>query len=168
MSFCFGWIVLHVFWLLVVLQFSFSNLSWIGWRKKEIDDLCECFGSCVFWIVEGYWSVLVYFKVDKSCKMKIWKFEFSIYGVSKFPYINLKNWIFLILLDFWTLGKFCNFQKCLIGMNGGEFVMTIWNGVDIQKIRKLKIPNTWSTKFPYINSKNWKFLIPKIWKILKC
>ena len=149
MSFCFGWIVLHVFWLLVVLQFSFSNLSWIGWRKKEIDDLCECFGSCVFWIVEGYWSVLVYFKVDKSCKMKIWKFEFSIYGVSKFPYINLKNWIFLILLDFWTLGKFCNFQKCLIGMNGGEFVMTIWNGVDRWEIRKLKIPHTWSTKFPY-------------------
>ena len=149
MSFCFGGIVLHVFWLLVVLQFSFSNLSWIGWRKREIDDLCECFGSCVFWIVEGYWSVLVYFKVDKSCKMKIWKFEFSIYGVSKFAYINLKNWIFLILLDFWTLGKFFNFQKCLIGMNGGEFVMTIWNGVDRQKIRKLKIPHTWSTKFPY-------------------
>ena len=150
MSFCFGWIVLHVFWLLVVLQFSFSNLSWIGWRRREIDDLCECFGSCVFWIVEGYWSVLVYFKVDKSCKMKIWKFEFCTYGVSKFPYINLKNWIFLILLDFWTLGKFCNFQKCLIGMNGGEFVMTIWNGVDRQKIKILKIPHTWSTKFPYI------------------
>ena len=150
MSFCFGGIVLHVFWLLVVLQFSFSNLSWIGWRKREIDDLCECFGSCVFWIVEGYWSVLVYFKVDKSCKMKIWKFEFCTYGVSKFPYINLKNWIFLILLDFWTLGKFCNFQKCLIGMNGGEFVMTIWNGVDRQKIRILKNLHTWSTKFPYI------------------
>ena len=150
MSFCFGGIVLHVFWLLVVLQFSFSNLSWIGWRKKEIDDLCECFGSCVFWIVEGYWSVLVYFKVDKSCKMKIWKFEFCTYGVSKFPYINLKNWIFLILWDFGTLGKFCNFQKCLIGMNGGEFVMTIWNGVDRQKIKILKIPHTWSTKFPYI------------------
>ena len=111
MSFCFGWIVLHVFWLLVVLQFSFSNLSWIGWRKREIDDLCECFGSCVFWIVEGYWSVLVYFKVDKSCKMKIWKFEFCTYGVSKFPYINLKIWIFLILLDFWTLGKFWKFSK---------------------------------------------------------
>ena len=150
MSFCFGGIVLHVFWLLVVLQFSFSNLSWIGWRKKEIDDLCECFGSCVFWIVEGYWSVLVYFKVDKSCKMKIWKFEFCTYGVSKFPYINLKNWIFLILLDFWTLGKFSKIFQFSIWIVGGEFVMTIWNGVDIQKIRKLKIPNTWSTKFPYI------------------
>ena len=150
MSFCFGGIVLHIFWLLVVLQFSFSNLSWIGWRKKEIDDLYECFGSCVFWIVEGYWSVLVYFKVDKSCKMKIWKFEFCTYGVSKFPYINLKNWIFLILLDFWTLGKFSKIFQFSIWIVGGEFVMTIWNGVDIQKIRKLKIPHTWSTKFPYI------------------
>ena len=149
MSFCFGGIVLHVFWLLVVLQFSFSNLSWIGWRKKEIDDLCECFGSCVFWIVEGYWSVLVYFKVDKSCKMKIWKFEFCIYGVSKFPYINLKNWIFLILLDFWTLGKFSKIFQFSIWIVGGEFVMTIWNGVDRQKIKILKIPHTWSTKFPY-------------------
>ena len=149
MSFCFGWIVLHVFWLLVVLQFSFSNLSWIGWRKKEIDDLCECFGSCVFWIVEGYWSVLVYFKVDKSCKMKIWKFEFCIYGVSKFPYINLKNWIFLILLDFWTLGKFSKIFQFSIWIVGGEFVMTIWNGVDRQKIKILKIPHAWSTKFPY-------------------
>ena len=150
MSFCFGWIVLHVFWLLVVLQFSFSNLSWIGWRKREIDDLCECFGSCVFWIVEGYWSVLVYFKVDKSCKMKIWKFEFCTYGVSKFPYINLKNWIFLILLDFGTLGKFSKIFQFSIWIVGGEFVMTIWNGVDRQKIRILKIPHTWSTKFPYI------------------
>ena len=150
MSFCFGGIVLHVFWLLVVLQFSFSNLSWIGWRKREIDDLCECFGSCVFWIVEGYWSVLVYFKVDKSCKMKIWKFEFCTYGVSKFPYINLKNWIFLILLDFWTLGKFSKIFQFSIWIVGGEFVMTIWNGVDRQKIRILKIPHTWSTKFPYI------------------
>ena len=149
MSFCFGGIVLHVFWLLVVLQFSFSNLSWIGWRKKEIDDLCECFGSCVFWIVEGYWSVLVYFKVDKSCKMKIWKFEFCTYGVSKFPYINLKNWIFLILLDFWTLGKFSKIFQFSIWIVGGEFVMTIWNGVDRQKIKILKIPHAWSTKFPY-------------------
>ena len=141
---------MHVFWLLVVLQFSFSNLSWIGWRKKEIDDLCECFGSCVFWIVEGYWSVLVYFKVDKSCKMKIWKFEFCTYGVSKFPYINLKNWIFLILLDFWTLGKFSKIFQFSIWIVGGEFVMTTLTLVDIQKIRKLKFPNTWSTKFPYI------------------
>ena len=150
MSFCFGGIVLHAFWLLVVLQFSFSNLSWIGWRKKEIDDLCECFGSCVFWIVEGYWSVLVYFKVDKSCKMKIWKFEFCTYGVSKFPYINLKNWIFLILLDFGTLGKFSKIFQFSIWIVGGEFVMTIWNGVDRQKIKILKIPHAWSTKFPYI------------------
>ena len=149
MSFCFGGIVLHVFWLLVVLQFSFSNLSWIGWRKREIDDLCECFGSCVFWIVEGYWSVLVYFKVDKSCKMKIWKFEFCTYGVSKFPYINLKNWIFLILLDFGTLGKFSKIFQFSIWIVGGEFVMTTLTLVDIQKIRKLKIPHTWSTKFPY-------------------